>query len=167
MREHHALGPPCGARGVKKPGQRIIRNFVYAHGRRSQQAAVFGARDIDHARQRPAATGQRSDIIFSVGAHQAQLRAAIADDVIELPRMQFGVDGHRGKAGLPAGKQRLDVLRAVAHDQGDAIAGHETALAQPAGQARDARNKFAVIRRDCTAKGQRRPVGEHPRGAQQ
>ena len=61
------------------------------------------------------------------------------ENVVEFAQMQLGIDRNRGEPRVPAGEQRLDVLRRVAHHQGDAIAPREAEPArQTAGKRRDA-----------------------------
>ena len=167
VRQHHALGPAGGAAGIEQPGEGVIGNFVDKGGRRGEQARVVRSGHIYYARQCAAAPGQRGDIVFAIGGDKAQPGAAVGDDVIELKRVQLGVDRHRDQSGLPAGEQGLDILRAVGHHQRNAVTGSKAALEQSAGEARHAQGQFAIACGDAGPQRQRRALREDARGAQQ
>jgi hypothetical protein len=63
-----------------------------------------------------------------VGIGHDGRRPAVVEDVGDLVPMESSVDGHRDQAGMPNGDQGLEVLRPVAHQDGDPVPGRQAEL---------------------------------------
>ena len=77
-----------------------------------------------------------------VGIGHDGRRPAVLEDVGDLVPMEASVDGHGDQAGVPNRDQGLEVLRPVAHQDGDPVPGRQAELIAQA------------------ARGARRPGGE-------
>ena len=86
---------------------------------------------------------RRDLAVESVGG-KAHPRAGLLEDVAKLGAVQLGVGRHRGEPGVPDRIERLDIVRAVLGDDGDAVAGLEAEAAQRAGEPRGAARRLAV-----------------------
>jgi hypothetical protein len=102
--------------------------------------------------------------IAQLGRHTDHARAAVAQHMGQLARMQLVVDGHRHRATPIDGMQRLQVLGAVGRVDGHALARlHTATLAQMPGQ----RRHCAPPGHGSRATGARRPAppgGRHAPG---
>jgi hypothetical protein len=80
--------------------------------------------------------------------------------------MELGVYRHRNQPGMPAGKQRFEVLGAILHDQRDALTALQTkARPQRLRQTTDAVGEHAVAVHDGGAARDARSGSEGTAGA--
>ena len=168
MRLHHALGPAGGARGVEQPGQVVGCTVRGRHGRCGQRRLVGRfARRVDLA-QRGQAAEQRLQIGGKILGHEQDRRTGIAEDELDLARVQLGVDRHHRQPGPPGGIQQLQVRHVVGHVDRHTIAGLQPeTIAQVACQPRRALGQFAVAQQRLVSQQHRGPVGVDPCGSDQ
>ena len=128
-----ALGSTGGAARVEQPG-RIVRQAVDEQRRRRRREPVPPLTGSDHHRlQRSDGADQRLDVAGMVGVGHDNGRAAVVEDVGDLVAVKASVDRHGHETGVPDGEQRLEVLRPVAHQDGDAVTGRQAEFVTQAG----------------------------------
>ena len=168
VREHRALRAPGGAAGVEDPRE-VGRRDVDARdrGAREQPRPVRAARH-DPRRHRAAVLAQRLvDALLERLAGDDGRRAAVADDVGPLPRVQLRVGGHRAQAADPAAEQRGQELGPVLHADDHPVPRSEAERApQPAREARRLVDERAERQRPV-GPGLRRPLGGDARAVDQ
>ena len=124
MRERRALGPPGGAAGVEDPGRPIGRHVLKGLGlvRHERAPALVAHDDIGDARQLARHGLERRR---QIRPDDADLGAAVLEDVGEFLGVEPRVHRHRGEAAMPRTPDRLVELGPVGHREADAIAGRE------------------------------------------
>src|SRR5215831_7724799 len=162
MRDHHALRTTRRAARIEEPckvigqGGRDSRRCVLCG-----ETSVFAAAGDDHALECWQRLRERSNRFREVGRDEADARAGIVEDVLGLLRMELGVDRDGGETRPPRRPQELDILRAVFHEQRDAVAGYKAKPpARCRGEGAAAARERAVVRDDPLAERNRGAVGE-------
>ena len=139
--EHHALGQPGGARGIREGDHvgrgvdRRLRPQRRAEQRVERRGAVGGADHRDLGHPGPLGAGPRG---FEQGGdgHQ-QLGAGVAQLVAHLVGGVAGVQRGDRAAGPGDGVERLDEPGQVRGHDRDDMAGSDAARGEPAGQPLD------------------------------
>ncbi len=166
MGEHRPLGPAGGAARVEQPGDRVRIVLGHRHGIALEQPAVVDGAHLDDPLERLDARLERADGIDQVRRREADLGAGMAEDVLELARVQLGIDRHHGEAGVPAGEQQLDVFGHVLHHQRDPIARPQAeGLAEAPGHDRRPAHQPAVAQQHVGPERHGRPLRVPPTGA--
>ena len=155
MGEGGALRPTRRATRVEQP--RRIPGL--SRHDRTRVATVVGAQRVplltrsdDHLLQPGHDSDQGRDRLGVLGIGDDDRRPTVLEDVGDLFAMQPGVDGHGDQPGIPDRELRLEVFRAVAHDDGDAVSGFEPpASAQPRGESADPPGELGPRRGDRVA----------------
>ena len=171
MRQDHALGTARRAAGIEQPRRLgCARLLPWRRGRTAQQLAVIAAIDVDELRcsRGPSRVDRRR---VRIVGHEAHAGAGIVEDERGLARMQADIDRDRAGADRPARVQQFDVLRAVLHQDADAVAGAHAERLQSARQREHAARQVLVVELDSvtldhgdrarqTARGAVEGVGE-------
>lgn len=171
MGEGGALRPAGGATGVEQPCC-VGGSVVDQSARRSPYESRPVGSGGHHGRlQGGHGADECLDIVgvFLVGDHHA--RCAVVEDVGDLLSVQSCIHRYGYETRMPDGEQGLEVLRPVAHHDGNSVAGHEPELlAQPAGHSGGGACVGGPVGVHAAALGQggmageRAPVSFHPGG---
>ena len=163
MGEGRALRPARRAAGVEQPRRVAGRQVRQRHrGRRHEPRPVRPRGDDDLAQGRQLAE-QGPHVVLVLGVGDDDGRRAVPQDVRQLLAVQPGVDRDGAQPRVPDPEQRLEVLRAVAHDDRDPVPRYEAGPgAQAAGDVRDGRGPGRPGRVDALALGDRRGVRAEP-----
>ena len=155
--EHHALGAPGGARGVEQPrkvvGTARLRPWRGGATRLEPRDGFTTTGQLDAAGVQLPGAEQRA----VVGEDQPRL--GVFGDPSRLAAVQLAVDRHRHCAGPPDRVEEFEVLAAVLHEQGDALARDDAVfLAQNDRQRRGVGGETGVVADQPLALEQRRAL---------
>ncbi len=156
VREHGALRPPGGARGVEQPGQIVARACNERRRIGGKQRLVAGAADGDQVFERFGRV--RRDVGIEALGGKADARARLLQDVAELGAVQLGIGRHRGEPCVPDAVKQFEIMMRILGGDGDPLAGRQAELlAQGAGQPRGACRQLSVGCDHARAGRRRRP----------
>ena len=162
--QRHALGAPRGAARIEQPARVLGRARHDFHRLRCEQPLVVAGLDVDHRLK--SFEPKRGDRGVEVSRGEAEARAAVGEDELQFLRMQLGIDRHRDQARVPAGEQQFEILRAVLHDQADAVVRLQPCR-QAAGELRHALCQSGIGGQDAVAEGQGGSLWMDSRGTQE
>ncbi len=153
VRQHRALRPAGGARGVEQPGEIVAAALNHGDRIGGEQHFIVRAADADQ----PLKTFRRmrGKLAVEPVGNETHPRAGLFEDVAQLGAVQLGVGRHRGQARMPDRVQHFDIIRAVPGDDGDAITGVETERAERTGEPRHPARRVAVAAQHPRAKPKR------------
>ena len=165
VRERGSLGLSGRAARVEQPG-RVVRLPDDERRRRRGQEPLPPLTRSDHRRP-----GEPFDVVGVLGVGHDDGRPAVLEDVGDLVAMQAGVDRHGHETGVPDGVQRFEVLRPVAHHDGDSVTGrHAEVVAQAGSRGGDTGGErgparvHALAVGECRFLGPQAPVPRDPDG---
>ncbi len=123
VRDHHALGMPCGARGIDQHGHLVRQRFGLALAGlvdgAGHQRAQAGGSDLAGTVANAVPQGVRR---CGVG-EQHQPRMAVSTNLLDLARRQPGVDDHGPGAQFRQCEHQRDHCQAVLRDDQHTVAG--------------------------------------------
>ena len=163
VRDLDALGPARRAARVEEP-RRIVRCHRQRFGERlvHHQPVVIVTVEADRG---CSAAFHRCQRVLPRIIDKGRTRAAVREHEREFLRVQFRVDRHRDQPGPPAREQRFDVLRGVARNERDTVAGLQPRGPHARGQTGGTHGKCGVVVQDPIANRDRRQVRPVPRSA--
>ena len=120
-----SLGTPRGATRVEQPCRVVGLAADERRGRcRRQPVPPFAG--SQHCRpQRGDRADERFHIVGMIVVGHDDCGFAVLEDVGDLVAVKARVDRYGHEPGVPDREQRLDVLRPIAHDDRDAVAGRQ------------------------------------------
>ena len=104
-------------------------------------------------------TGNKRLMLMLLNSHDHQPSPAVLGDVSDLVTMQPGVHRHGDQAGVPDCEERFEVLGAIPHHDGDAVARLQSVVVSEAtGDCSDACAARRPVGVDVVAHGERRAI---------
>ena len=137
MRQHGALGPPCGA-GSVEDGRQIVAPALHGREIGRQRLCLFDQRAVLRAAQRQhmRRAGLHSavtDPILGAGPADRDAGLGIGQEILDLSLPVGGVQRQIGGADAQAGEIEEDGLGRLVHLHGDAVAGRHAQCDQQVG----------------------------------